>query len=146
MLEVLSMHDAILSRLAERMPGGWVVRAAFDLDDEAAKATKQMALLIFDGAQPVDEPLARNASVLDVDWTVAVCARHGSGVARGEQARAQALVAANVAYEALAGWQPAGAVRPMKLIGIDAADYEPPVAIVPLRFRARAISSVPQTT
>lgn len=139
MLELLTIHGALLQRLAERMPSGWLVRAAFDLDDESARGIKQMIVLLFDGAQTADDALARDAHVLDVDWTVAVCARHAAGVQRGERAREEALIAANSVYDALAGWQPAGAVRPMRLIGIDPVDYEPPVAIVPMRFRARAI-------
>lgn len=139
MNEIAAMHGAILQRLTERLPTGWSVRAAFDLDDEAARAIKQMAVLLFDGASSADDAAARDANVLDVDWTVAVCARHGSGAARGDRARDEALAAANAVYGALAGWQPAGAARPLRLLGIDPVDYEPPVAIVPMRFRARAI-------
>ncbi|MCI1193751.1 hypothetical protein MOJ79_18115 [Calidifontimicrobium sp. SYSU G02091] len=129
-MSLAAVETAIVDRLATT---GVKVLAATSADD-FEKVRAPAFVVVFDGLAVKDSASARDAAVAEAGWLVVAVSRNAMRPQDGAAARHGALDMLQDAFGALAGWQPAGAMRPLRFAGAQGVDFEPPAALLPLRF------------
>lgn len=127
---IADVEAAIVNRLSQ---SGVRAIAATAVDD-VEKIKAPAFVVVFDGLTIKDSSSARDAAMAEASWLVVALSRNGTRSQEGAAARHGALVMLQTAFSSLAGWQPDGAMRALRFAGADGVDFEPPVAMLSMRF------------
>lgn len=128
------MLAAVESSIVERLAASGVKAVAATSIEDFEKVKAPAFVVVFDGLSVKDGASARDAAVADVAWLVVAVSRNAARAQDGAAARSGALSMLQTAFAALAGWQPDGAMRALRFAGAEGVDFEPPVALLPMRF------------
>lgn len=125
---------SIETAIGEKLAATGVKAIAATAVDDVEKIKAPAYVIVFDGLSVKDGASARDAVMAESAWLIVAIARNATRPQEGRDARHGALEMMQDAFSALAGWQPAGAMRPLRFSGAEGVDFEPPVAMLPIRF------------
>lgn len=128
------MLAAVESSIVDRLSASGIKAVAATSIDGFENVKAPAFVVAFDGLSVKDAASARDTAVAEAAWLVVAVSRNAARVQDGEAARHGALAMLQTAFSALAGWLPDGAMRALRFAGADDVDFEPPVALLPLRF------------
>lgn len=140
---LLQLEDEMLRRLKDQLaglrPAVHVLTAADLADVTEEKQLSPAVHLVYQRYRVVESRMDGRAARIAQVWMPVVCVRNTRTTRTGAAARNEAGALAAQVTQALMGWQPPSAVKPLQLVPAPGAGFSKTFQYLPLAFEAEIV-------
>lgn len=141
MQDLLSVGDELVARLKDRLPPDLHVLSAADLAGVTEERQLTPAVhVLYQGYRLLESSANGLTARIEQTWLVVVATRNVRALASGSATRLEAGALAAGVLQALMGFKPGSAAKPLQLSGAPAARYTAGAQYLPLAFATEVVA------